>query len=407
MSTIAHNAGAHAHPDNHGHGHPQDKLALVKQLVSFSTDHKVIGIQFLMTTMLMLLVGGALALGVRWQLAFPWESMPIFGAFAGAEGGQISPEFYTMLFTMHATVMIFLVIIPVSGRSVRKLPDPADDRGRRHGVSDAQHAQLLVYVAGDRLFWPGHSCRGGSGMDVVSRVVCAAAGRAGFGRCSDVLVDRGHVCRRLVDDGIGQLHDDHYQHAGTRHDAVPHAAHHLGHVHHRDPAGVRVAGSDRGRLHAGLRPTERAAWLDELDGSRLLRGGPFLLLRACRTGRQQCRPDRRRRSAAVVAAPVLVLFAPGGVHHAAARDGDGLRHAGLHEPQADLRLQADGVFDGGDRRSGIHRLGSPHVYQRDESRPGHDVHGVDDHDRAALRGEGLQLDRHDVGRRTRTSIPSC
>ncbi len=29
------------------------------------------------------------------------------------QGGQISPEFYTMLFTMHATVMIFLVIIPI------------------------------------------------------------------------------------------------------------------------------------------------------------------------------------------------------------------------------------------------------------------------------------------------------
>ena len=30
-----------------------------------------------------------------------------------AEGGQIAPEFYTMLFTMHATVMIFFVIIPI------------------------------------------------------------------------------------------------------------------------------------------------------------------------------------------------------------------------------------------------------------------------------------------------------
>jgi cytochrome c oxidase subunit 1 len=36
----------------------------------------------------------------------------LFGVFQG-EGGQISPEFYTMLFTMHASVMIFLVIIPV------------------------------------------------------------------------------------------------------------------------------------------------------------------------------------------------------------------------------------------------------------------------------------------------------
>jgi cytochrome c oxidase subunit I len=99
-----------AHDDAHGHGHEQ---SFISKYV-FSTDHKVIGIQFLVTTLLMLMVGGALALGVRWQLAFPWESMPLVGRllFSG-EGGQISPEFYTMLFTMHATVMIFLVIIPI------------------------------------------------------------------------------------------------------------------------------------------------------------------------------------------------------------------------------------------------------------------------------------------------------
>ena len=96
----------------HGHaGHPE--LSFIRKYV-FSTDHKVIGVQFLMSTLLMLLVGGALALGVRWQLAFPWSSMPIVGEMIFAEqGGQISPEFYTMLFTMHATVMIFLVIIPI------------------------------------------------------------------------------------------------------------------------------------------------------------------------------------------------------------------------------------------------------------------------------------------------------
>ncbi|MCA8996264.1 MAG: cbb3-type cytochrome c oxidase subunit I [Planctomycetaceae bacterium] len=113
MSSVAvpHDAQA-----GHGHGHahnPEDRLALLKAVIWWSTDHKVIGIQFLLTTLLMLMVGGALALGVRWQLAFPWENMPIFGSLFASSGGQISPEFYTMLFTMHATVMIFLVIIPV------------------------------------------------------------------------------------------------------------------------------------------------------------------------------------------------------------------------------------------------------------------------------------------------------
>src|SRR5436190_10177962 len=79
----------------------------------FSKDHKVIGIQFLFSTLLWFGVGGLLALAVRWQIAWPWTEVPIFGRLFAGEGGQMSPEAYTMLFTMHATVMIFLVIIPI------------------------------------------------------------------------------------------------------------------------------------------------------------------------------------------------------------------------------------------------------------------------------------------------------
>jgi cytochrome c oxidase subunit 1 len=100
---------AHAHGHDHAGHHSQ---SFVSKYI-FSTDHKVIGIQFLITTLLMLMLGGFLALGVRWQLAFRWSSMPILGQWFPEQGGIISPEFYTMLFTMHATVMIFLVIIPI------------------------------------------------------------------------------------------------------------------------------------------------------------------------------------------------------------------------------------------------------------------------------------------------------
>ncbi len=61
----------------------------------------------------MFLVGGLLALGIRWQLAWPWTDMPVIGRLLFSPKGQISPEFYTTLFTMHATVMIFFVIIPI------------------------------------------------------------------------------------------------------------------------------------------------------------------------------------------------------------------------------------------------------------------------------------------------------
>jgi cytochrome c oxidase subunit 1 len=70
----------------------------------FSTDHKVIGLQFLFSSLLWLAVGGLLALAIRWQLAWPWSDMPVVGQWLfAAEGGQITPEFYATLFTMHGT----------------------------------------------------------------------------------------------------------------------------------------------------------------------------------------------------------------------------------------------------------------------------------------------------------------
>jgi cytochrome c oxidase subunit 1 len=106
MSTTA--VGHH-----HDHAHAGGIGHFLRTYV-FSLDHKVIGIQFLFSTLLWFVVGGLLALAVRWQLAWPWSDMPIVGRMLfSAEGGQISPEFYTMLFTMHATVMIFFVIIPI------------------------------------------------------------------------------------------------------------------------------------------------------------------------------------------------------------------------------------------------------------------------------------------------------
>ena len=118
----------------------------------FSRDHKVIGIQFLFSTLLWFFVGGLLALAVRWQLAWPWTPMPVIGhLLSPAEGGQMSPEFYTMLFTMHATIMIFFVIIPILagafGNFLIPLMIGADDMA----FPDAEHVQLLVHVAGVHL----------------------------------------------------------------------------------------------------------------------------------------------------------------------------------------------------------------------------------------------------------------
>jgi len=96
----------HKHHDHH-------ELGFWKKYI-FSTDHKVIGLQFLFTGLVMLLFGGLMAMGIRWQLAFPWTEMPVLGKVLFPEtGGVATPEGYTMLFTMHGTLMIFFVIIPL------------------------------------------------------------------------------------------------------------------------------------------------------------------------------------------------------------------------------------------------------------------------------------------------------
>ena len=107
-SAVAH--GAHGH-------HP--KPSFISHYI-FSQDHKMIGRQFLFVGLLMLLIGGILAMLVRWQLAWPESPVPGLGfvpepyIYPGPNGGGIiPPQTYNALFTMHATIMIFFVVMPI------------------------------------------------------------------------------------------------------------------------------------------------------------------------------------------------------------------------------------------------------------------------------------------------------
>jgi len=79
-------------------------------------DHKMIGIQYLWTALFFLFVGGGMALLVRYQLAWPNTPVPIIGHFLPstmASDGAIIPGGYNMLVTMHATLMVFFVVMPL------------------------------------------------------------------------------------------------------------------------------------------------------------------------------------------------------------------------------------------------------------------------------------------------------
>jgi cytochrome c oxidase subunit 1 len=81
----------------------------------FSTDHKIIGIQFLFVSLFFLLVGGVLAMQIRWQLGFPGEPMPGGGLLPEtmASAGILLPEYYVQLVSMHGTFMVFFAIMPL------------------------------------------------------------------------------------------------------------------------------------------------------------------------------------------------------------------------------------------------------------------------------------------------------
>jgi cytochrome c oxidase subunit 1 len=94
-----------------GHGEPQSFL----RRYIFSTDHKIIGIQFLFMSLFFLLVGGILAAIMRWQLGYPGQPLPASGMLPETMvvDGIILPEFYNSAVTMHGTIMVFFAIMPL------------------------------------------------------------------------------------------------------------------------------------------------------------------------------------------------------------------------------------------------------------------------------------------------------
>jgi len=102
-----------ASPAHAAHAH-HEELGFWRTYV-FSTDHKMIGRQFLFLGMFMLLIGGILAMMVRWQLAWPETAVPGMSWIPEPYmyEGIIPPNTYNALFTMHATIMIFFVVMPI------------------------------------------------------------------------------------------------------------------------------------------------------------------------------------------------------------------------------------------------------------------------------------------------------
>src|ERR1700742_5357651 len=89
-------AGKPTQPEDHsGHG-----ARSWKDYFRVNTDHKVIGIQYTVTSFFFLFFGGMLAMLIRAQLAKPGMQF-------------LTPEQFNGVFSVHATILIFLFVIPV------------------------------------------------------------------------------------------------------------------------------------------------------------------------------------------------------------------------------------------------------------------------------------------------------
>ena len=136
-----------------------------------------------------------------------------------------------MLFTMHGTVMIFFVIIPLLTGSLRQLPDPADDRRAGHGLPAPEHAGLLVHGGRPSSDLPGFFAEGGgpaSGWTAYPPLSTIESAAPGQHERADLLAPGADLRRGVLDDGRRQLRDDHRQDAGAGDDLLPHAAVDLG-----------------------------------------------------------------------------------------------------------------------------------------------------------------------------------
>ena len=89
----------------------------------FSTDHKVIGIQYGITGLIFLFFGFCLMMLMRWQLAYPGKPLPVDRQLAagkcsvpagGRPDGIMTPELYNTFGAMHGTIMVFLGIVPLA-----------------------------------------------------------------------------------------------------------------------------------------------------------------------------------------------------------------------------------------------------------------------------------------------------
>ncbi|RTY71488.1 cytochrome c oxidase subunit I [Flavobacterium sp. LS1P28] len=104
-------AEGHDHAIDHEHEHHHKDTFITKYI--FSIDHKMIAKQYLITGIIMGIIGVGMSMLFRMQLAWPEESFRIFNILLGdkfAPNGVMANDIYLALVTIHGTIMVFFVL---------------------------------------------------------------------------------------------------------------------------------------------------------------------------------------------------------------------------------------------------------------------------------------------------------
>ncbi len=150
-------------PLEHSTGH-EAPAGWVRRYV-FSTDHKTIGLQYLFTGLAFFALGGLLAMLIRWQLAWPSDPahpVPVLGRLIGWDQGVMPPDAYNVILTLHATVMIFLVLIPLQVGAFGNYLIPLKIGARDMAFPFLNGLSFWVYLAAGAVLLAGVSLPGGA-----------------------------------------------------------------------------------------------------------------------------------------------------------------------------------------------------------------------------------------------------
>src|SRR5438552_8006784 len=160
-------ASAHAIPHPEVHEAHHEELGFWSKYV-FSTDHKIIGIQYGVTALFFLLFGFCLMLMMRWQIAHNNEPVPVIGPLLAsifgdvAAKGIVSPDLYNSFGAMHGTIMVFLAIVPMAFAAFGNFVVPLQIGAPDMAFPRVNMASYQAYVIGGLIMFVSFFIPGGA-----------------------------------------------------------------------------------------------------------------------------------------------------------------------------------------------------------------------------------------------------